>query len=187
MLIIGITGTLGAGKGTVVEYLVSQYGFTHFSVRTFLLEEIRKRGYEENRDSMVRLANEMRTLHGPSTIIERLYEMAAEKNNNCIIESIRTPGEITALRQKQHFYLLAVDAEQTTRYERIRIRNSETDRISFETFKGNEEREMHADDPAKQNLSACISQADHVIYNNGRIEDLHQEVDLFIRKLDIAL
>ena len=40
MLIIGITGTLGAGKGTVVEYLVEKKGFDHYSVRAFLLKEI---------------------------------------------------------------------------------------------------------------------------------------------------
>ncbi len=187
MVIIGITGTLGAGKGTVVEYMVSRYGFIHFSVRAFLLEEIRKHNYPENRDSMVKLANELRALYGPSTIIERLYAQAANKNQNCIIESIRTIGEIKALRKKQHFYLLAVDADQSTRYERIRIRNSETDRISYQTFQDNEDREMHGDDPAKQNLSACISLADHVMYNNGSIEDLHKKVDHFINNLDSAL
>ena len=33
MIIIGITGTLGAGKGTIVDYLVKQKGFVHYSVR----------------------------------------------------------------------------------------------------------------------------------------------------------
>lgn len=41
MIIIGITGTLGAGKGTVVEYLKTK-GFKHFSVREFLTQEIKK-------------------------------------------------------------------------------------------------------------------------------------------------
>ena len=52
MLIIGITGTLGAGKGTVVEYLVEKQGFDHYSVRSFLLKEINRRGMPENRDSI---------------------------------------------------------------------------------------------------------------------------------------
>lgn len=43
MLIIGITGTIGAGKGTVSDYLVNKKGFKHFSVREFLIKEINKR------------------------------------------------------------------------------------------------------------------------------------------------
>ncbi|MDR0438308.1 MAG: AAA family ATPase, partial [Bacteroidales bacterium] len=52
-MIIGITGTIGAGKGTIVDYLVSQKGFLHFSVRDFLSEEIERRGLPVNRDTMV--------------------------------------------------------------------------------------------------------------------------------------
>ena len=35
MIIIGITGTIGAGKGTIVELLIKK-GFKHYSVRDFL-------------------------------------------------------------------------------------------------------------------------------------------------------
>ena len=42
MILIGITGTLGAGKGTVVDFLIENYGFKHYSVRGFLTEEIEK-------------------------------------------------------------------------------------------------------------------------------------------------
>ena len=46
MIIIGITGTLGAGKGTIVDYLCKKRGFLHYSVREFLVEEIKNRGSE---------------------------------------------------------------------------------------------------------------------------------------------
>ena len=32
MIIIGITGTLGAGKGTIVEYLIKNKNFFHFNI-----------------------------------------------------------------------------------------------------------------------------------------------------------
>lgn len=49
MRIIGITGTIGAGKGTVVEYLQKVHGFTHFSARSVLNEMIAERKMEPGR------------------------------------------------------------------------------------------------------------------------------------------
>ena len=177
MIIIGITGTIGAGKGTIVEYLVEKKGFVHYSVRAFLLDEIRKRGWPENRDSMVTVANEMRALHGPSYVTDQLFEKAVKSGKNCVIESIRTPGEIDSLREKGQFYLFAVNADPVKRYERIQIRQSETDHITFETFLENESREMDASDPNKQNLKQCISMADTVFENNGSKENLLLQVE----------
>ena len=183
MLIIGITGTLGAGKGTVVEYLTEKRGFSHYSVRAYLLEEIRRLGLPENRDSMVVVANGLREQHSPSYVTDQLYLSAVEKGENCIIESIRTPGEITSLRQKGSFYLLAVDADPEIRYQRIAARQSETDHISFETFLENEAREMTATDPNKQNLQSCIRQADFLLNNDGNREELFRQVEQILTKI----
>lgn len=172
MIIIGITGTLGAGKGTIVDFLVEERHFTHYSVRAFLLEEIRKRGMPENRDSMFTLANELRAQHGSSYVTDQLYLQAAESGHNCVIESIRTPGEVESLRKSGNFTLLAVDADQRLRYDRIRLRESETDQVSFETFRENELREMTTADPTRQNLQRCIEMADFILLNNGTKEEL---------------
>lgn len=184
MLIIGITGTLGAGKGTIVEYLVEKKGFAHYSVRAFLLEEIRKLGLPENRDSMYNLANKLRSIHGPSYVTDLLYEEAAQSGKNCIIESIRTPGEIDSLRSKGNFYLFAVDAHPLIRYNRIKIRQSETDQVSFPVFQENEKREMETTDPNKQNLKKCITTADFLLINNGTTEELISQVENILQKID---
>lgn len=185
MIIIGITGTLGAGKGTVVEFLVERKGFDHYSVRAFLLKEIIRRGLPENRDSMVLVANELRGKHGPSYVTDQLYYEAALIGKNCIIESIRTPGEIDSLKAKGNFFLFAVDADPDIRYQRITKRQSETDDISFETFASNEAREMNTSDPNKQNLRACIREADFVMNNNGTREELFGKVEQILEKITL--
>ena len=183
MIIIGITGTIGAGKGTVVDYLTGSRGFSHFSVRAWLLEEIRRKGLPENRDSMFHLANQLRAEHGPSYVTDQLFLQAQASGKNCIIESIRTPGEIESLRNKGRFVLFAVDADPELRYQRILLRQSETDRISFQTFLENEARESGTDDPNVQNLQACIGQADYVFRNNGSKEDLFESVETVLKKI----
>jgi dephospho-CoA kinase len=184
MLIIGITGTLGAGKGTIVDYLINQKWFKHFSVRAFLIEEIEKRGLVVNRDSMTKVANELRAQNSPSYIVDCLFTKAVSTGDNCVIESIRTPGEIDSLKTKGHFILFAVDAEASLRYERVVLRNSETDKISFDTFRQNEEREMNSDDPNKQNLFACIQRADYVFSNNGTLDALTLQVEKALNQIE---
>jgi dephospho-CoA kinase len=186
MIIIGITGTLGAGKGTIVDYLQEKFHFEHFSVRKYLTDILIKQGIEPNRDNFTVLANHLRAENNsPSFLIEKLYEEAAKSNKNCIIESIRTLGEIKVLREKGQFYLLAVDADPKLRYERIVLRKSETDRIDFETFIANEQREYDSEDPNKQNLSACIKEANFVLENNTDLLNLQKQVDEIIAKIEL--
>jgi len=184
MTLIGITGTIGAGKGTIVDYLVKHKGFIHYSVRAFLTEEIKKRGIEINRDNFVVVANDLRAVHTPSYIIEAIYRQAAENGQDCIIESIRSPGEVEALRKKDNFYLMAIDADPKIRYERIILRQNETDHISFETFQENEAREHENEDPNKQNISTCIQMADKELHNNGTLKELHQQIEDFINDIE---
>lgn len=183
MITIGITGTLGAGKGTIVDYLVQNKGFVHYSVRSFITEEIKRRNMPVNRDSMTEVGNDLRAQHSPSYIVEQLYAQAQASGCNCIIESVRTPGEIAALRGKSNFYLFAVDADPKVRYERAVLRGSETDHVSYETFIANEQREMTSDDPNKQNLRVCIEQADFRFDNGGSIEDLHKQVEEVLKQI----
>jgi len=183
MLCIGITGTIGAGKGTVVEYLEKARGFKHFSVRGFLLEYIKKEGLPKNRDSMFNVGNRLRKENGPSYVVDCLYARAAETQGNCIIESVRTPGEAISLRFKGNFYLLAVDADPRIRYERILQRKSETDNISFHTFVENEEREMTSTDPGRQNIRECIRMADFVLTNDGSREELFEQVESILKQI----
>lgn len=177
MKIIGITGTLGAGKGTVVDYLVNNMGFKHYSVREYLIEQIKMAGLPVNRDTMTSVANKLRAIHSPSYIIEQLYKKAVLEGGNAIIESIRTPGEVDFLKNQGGFYLIAVDANPKVRYSRITLRATETDNISFDTFLENEKREFTTSDPNKQNLSRCIEMADLVIENNGNIPELHKQLE----------
>jgi len=177
MLIIGITGTLGAGKGTIVDYLVNKHGFKHYSVRQYLLNKIEKQGLPPNRDSMVKVANTLREEHTPYYIISELFDQAVNEGKDAVIESIRTSGEVEFLRQQEQFLLIAIDADPYLRYERIKSRKSETDHIDFATFIENEKREMTATDPNKQNLQKCIRMADIKLINNGTVKELIYQVN----------
>ena len=122
-MIIGITGTDGGGKGTVVEYLLGKGGFEHCSARTLWVDEIKRRGLPVDRSNMRIIANDLRRIHGDDYLIR---EYARRTNNfaagkDYLIESIRALPEAETLK-KLGGILVAVDADQHIRYERVQER-----------------------------------------------------------------
>lgn len=182
-MILGVTGTIGAGKGTVVEYLKTK-GFKHFSARDFFTKEIVKRGLPVNRDSMVLVANDLRAQHGPGFFAESAVAYAAQEEGNVVVESIRSIGEAEYLKSKGA-QLWAVDADKKVRYERVTRRASETDKITFEKFVTDEALEWNNSDPTKQNLQAVITMANHIFYNNGTQEELFAQVEEDLKKIAV--
>lgn len=183
MKIIGITGPQAAGKWTIVDYLVGKKWFTHYSVRGFLTEEIKKRWLPLNRDSMREVANDLRATHEPSYIVDQLFLQAQKDGKDAIIESIRAIWEVKSLKKNSDFILLAIDANQRLRYERAIARKSESDFVSFEKFQEQETAENNNSDTNKQNISACIKLADYIVNNDWTIEDLNVQLDRILEKL----
>ena len=179
-MIIGITGTIGAGKGTVVEYLKKK-GFTHYSARDVWNEEIDRRGLPRNRDNMVRVANDLRAQRGPEFFAKRAMEKAQASGHDAVVESIRSVGEAEEIK-KDGGVLWAVDADVEKRYERAVLRGSETDQVSFQKFKADEEVEWHNTDPHKQNLKAVIAMADVTLTNNDTQEELFAQVEEALKR-----
>lgn len=174
-MIIGITGTLGAGKGTVVEYLKTK-GFKHYSVSSFISEEIVRRGLSVNRDTLTEVGTDLRKIHGPDYISTELLKRAAQEGGNSIIESLRAVGEVENMK-KHGAAVWAVDADIKSRYGRIAKRKSEKDFISFEKFVADEARESKGVNPHEMNLPKCIALADAVFQNNGTEAELFAQVE----------
>ena len=99
MKIIGITWPQAAWKGAVVEYLVKKLGFVHYSVSSYLTEHLQAQGQAINRDTMRVLADSLRAKFWPAYSVEQLYSQAEKNGQNAIIESIRTIGEVEALKK----------------------------------------------------------------------------------------
>ena len=183
-MLIGITGTLGAGKGTVVKYLESK-GFVHIAVSdTFLAGEAKKRGIEPDRNARHDIANEYRS-KGPTKLMEAVYELAKEDldtGSNVVLEPQHTPEEVSFIMAKGGF-VFAVDADINTRYKRIRARGGSKDDVTLEEFKSIEDLEMRPSERANNNLAGAIELCDHIIMNDGTREELNSKIESILKEI----
>jgi dephospho-CoA kinase len=181
-MIIGITGSFGAGKGVVVDYLLKNKGFKHYSARNFIFKEARRRGLDVSlgREVTIPVANDMRAKHGPAYIVESLYEQAVAGGGNAVVESLRATAEVKKLQELGGF-VLGVDADSRLRFERIIGRGSETDNVSYEQWFDQEGRETNPNDPTKQDIFGALKASDTVVFNNGTLEELYQQVEVALK------
>lgn len=167
-MVIGITGTLGAGKGVVAEYLTKHHKFTYFSIRNFYAAEVVKSGKMANRETISEAASLLKSQHGPNYALEQLF--ASNPKGNVVVESIRTKGEAEFLKQKGDA-LWAVTADIKTRYNRTLEHNRSTGSgaISFEQFQAQEENDT--------SVAEVMSHATVVLDNGGTKEQLFEQVE----------
>lgn len=180
-MVLGLTGSFGAGKGAAVEYLVEQKGFVHFSARAFIVEEVLKRNLSVDRDSMIFIGNELRKEFGPAHIIDALFERAQKEHGDVVIESLRAVGEVKSIKEHGGF-VLGVDADPQVRYQRAFERGSETDKVSFEKWCEQEKEENNTEDPYKQNIFGALQLSDAVVQNDGSFEELYAQIDEALEK-----
>ena len=180
-MIIGLTGTNGAGKTVVSDYLRSR-GFEFHSLSDAIRAEIRERGEEITRSRLIEVGNELREKHGAGVLAERILAVV-ESDHNYVIDSIRNPHEVEVLRRRPDFRLLALEADARLRFERSRLRGRENAPETLEQFLAEEARELGSDNPAGQQLVATRKLADLCVTNNGTIEELHRRLDEVIPPL----
>lgn len=194
MNIIGIVGPLACGKGVVAEYFIKKYGYTSFSLSSIVHDELKKRGITVfTRTTLQDIGDEMRKKEGEGVLAKRAIEKLTDCNlkletqnlqNNklqatsyklqkFIIEGIRNPGEVEYLRTIPGFFLIAVDASQKIRFQRVLTRGKPWDPKDWSTFLQVDGRDSGDGEKTNgQQVRECMGLADIKIENDGNISEL---------------
>lgn len=182
-MFLGFTGPNAAGKGEAVRYLVEKHKFIAFSLSDIIREEAKNRGLEPIRNNLISIGNELREKEGSSILAKRIVSRI-KNSPQAIVDSIRNPSEIEELRKNlKDFKLIGVTANIEIRFERSNKRARAGDGTTLEEFIKQEERENTSDEKAQQ-LLKCYEMADFKIDNSGTLEELYQNINNVLIKLN---
>ena len=173
-MLIGLTGRNASGKSTLVSWF-SERGLTSVSCSDSIRTWLRGQGKETTRDNLIEGGRELRRSGGAGVLAEMLLEILDGKD--AVVDSIRTPAEVEALRSRGDFVLIEVRADEESRWQRMTSRGRAGDPIEKETFLSQEAAEAKSEDEAGQALDATAAMSDITILNDGSIEDLEGKLE----------
>ena len=183
-MIIGIAGTIGSGKGTVVEYLKKR-GFAHYSSSGILKEMLNERQLPKTRKNMSDLANELMVEYAGG-VLHFSHERAQKDGaSNYILEAIHRVSEAEYVRSIGGI-VVGVDADIKCRYERITKRKEgEKDEVTFEEFLNDAAREDEGKTGTGPNIREVLKSADYTIENNSTVDELYASIEEMLQKCDL--
>jgi len=173
-VLIGLTGRNASGKSTVVDWFVSK-GLVSESCSDSIRDHLREKGIEESRENLIEGGRELRRIGGAGILAEMLLERLA--GEEAVIDSIRTPGEVETLREREDFILIEVRAGMEARWQRAQSRARSGDALDRESFFTQEESETVAKEESGQELDATAALADLILVNDASLEELHADLE----------
>ena len=173
-MLVGLTGRNASGKSTLVGWF-SDKGLRSVSCSDSIRAWLREQGVDTTREALIEGGRELRRRGGAGVLAEMLLEIL--DGEDAVVDSIRTPAEVEALRSRGDFFLIEVRADEEARWQRMNARGRAGDPLEKETFLSQEAAEAKSDDEAGQALDATAALADITILNDGTIEELEDELE----------
>ncbi len=177
-MLLGVTGRNAAGKTTIVQWFVEN-GWDGCSCSDAIRHWLRENGQDINRENLTQGGRTLRSQGGAGVLAEMLLQRMDPKQNT-IIDSIRTPDEVHALRTREDFLLIEVNVSQELRWKRMLERAREGDPTEYKLFLKQEEAEAVAENSSGQALVATAELSDILINNEEGLNELYESLEVLL-------
>lgn len=185
-MIIGVVGKIAAGKTTVAKFF-EEKGFCRVSCSDPLIDllthnvsdyswipELPEKA-EPTRDRLIEFGKYLKDKYGGDILIR----LAVDKKRHCkniVIDGVRSIEEVETIKRLGG-KVIYVEARPEVRYERLRKRGAEKDKViqSFEDFL-----RMDEEEEKLYHTTKLKEVADYVIVNEGTLEELREKVEKII-------
>ncbi|PIS05623.1 MAG: hypothetical protein COT81_00045 [Candidatus Buchananbacteria bacterium CG10_big_fil_rev_8_21_14_0_10_42_9] len=180
-IVIGACGHIAAGKTTIFEHLEKNYDvdYARFSDPLRNIADIL--GIEKNRENLQKLSTLLRENFDQAFLSKAIRAYIDRSNHNYIyIDGIRRLPDITYLKDLPNFFLIAINADLKTRYERITTRNENPDDQSktWEAFQAEAKQE------SELQINEVMEHAAFTVNNNGTIDEFYSQIDNIMQKIN---
>lgn len=176
-IILGFTGEIGSGKGTVTKYVQEKYGASYYRFSDVIRKALNLLYLDESRDNMQNLSTILRKNFGEDLFSKVIFEnVKRDKNDLVVIDGMRRLADFRYLDTLPEFVFIYIETDNQVRYERM-VKRNENPGDAEKTF---EQFVQDQKDEADAQIKDLKVKAQYTIENNGTVEELHQEVDKLI-------
>ncbi|MBT3816892.1 MAG: AAA family ATPase [Candidatus Magasanikbacteria bacterium] len=176
-IILGFTGPIACGKGTIASYLEKKHNASTYRFSTMLRDVLDRFHLPHTRENLVNLSEYVRNTYGEDTMAKTMAaDVENDKNDIIVVDGIRRMADIEYLKKLPNFILVKIEATPEHRYERIikRGENSDDNTKTYEEFLADHKH------PTEMTIPEVMGHATKTINNDGTIEELYTQLDALI-------
>jgi len=182
-LILAVIGLPGSGKTEVINYLIKKLNCPKVYFGQVVMDELQKRGLEVNEINERKVREELRANYGMAAMAIKSLPKIKEVltvNNVALVESLYSWEEYLTLKKEfgADFKVLSVYASPATRYARLHQR-------PVRPLTEEEARSRDYSQIANLHQAGPIAMADYTIINEGAMEELCEQIEKIVNKLNL--
>lgn len=182
-IVIAVTGKIGAGKSTVVNYLVEKHGASRYLISDHLRRIMKWFRVRPTRRMFTVFATSLRWLFG-SDYLGRWTARQIQRDSSAVIvvDGIRNVATNHVLAIRCPYYcLIGITANDTIRYDRVRNRGEKAGEWQMSRAQFNANGRL----TSESEVDILLQLADEKLENEGSLFALYEHIDALVAALRV--